>query len=341
MKCNQHRFAIVVVAFITLSLLVLSVSATTSVEGPVMGKGTPTITGGFANFATRHAMRIEGDWYLTHPLNKKTLFDYIECEKPYLKKNPGSKMVIDVERHGWITNSEVIAESDGKNVTVMLDVVNQILPEIEANQLKFLGVTNSKGVWGGEWEDVVWGTLRATPSPYLFKFAEKHPVKKNADHHYYLIHTFDKNTLFDYIDNEIMHLAQHSSNAVPPTKTPGLAPKYKKTAIGVLIHDPDVLDQPEVVVAKTLATKDDLAFTSLADKSVYALGMLRNHPEKYTGWHIIWMGQYSVVCVDMTAVNKLLSQMNRTDLDMMHIRKTETMTDFFNDVVWGPNYKPS
>jgi hypothetical protein len=327
MKCNQRHFAITVVALIALSLLVLSVSATASVEGPVMGKGTPTITGGFANFAAKHAMSIEGDWYLTHPLNKKTLFEYIECEKPYLQKNPDTELVLSLEGHGWFGNCEVVAKSDGKNVVVMQDVIDRLLPEIKANQLQGMGVTNSRG----KWVDMIWGALESDPTPYFLNFAKNHAIRN--EWRYYLI-PCDKDAVVAYIESEVMHLAQFSSNAIETTSTPGLKPDYKKGAVVISLRDPESVTPQEVLVAETLAT-DSGAFEGLADKSVYTIAKLQNHPEKYTGVHIVWKGQYSVVCINVDEINKLLPNISDQTFNYMAVKRFYEIYGADCDHVWS------
>ena len=310
----------IVMTLIAISLLVLSVSATPSIEGPVMGTGSTTITGDLAPFAAKHAMSIDGEFYLTHPFDQKTLYEYIECEKLYLQKNTDAKIVLNIEGHGWFSNNEVIARSDGKNVTVMLGVINQLLPEIETNQLKWLGVKNPTD----KWIDVVWGALQAKPTPYFLKFADKH-ARKTKDE-YYLTHKFDKDALFDYIDNEVMHLAQRSSNAMTNATTLKSPPEHPKMAIAVRIYDPEMFSRSGVLVAETFDTSSSF-FANIQDKTTYTIAELRNHPEKYTGWHIVWKGQYSAVCVDMGEINTLLSNIPYQQFGYMEVRTTTATYD--------------
>jgi hypothetical protein len=296
MKCNQRLFAIVVVTLIAISLLVLSVSATPSIEGPVMGTGSSTITGGFAPFAAKHAMDIKGDWYLTHPFNKKTLYEYIECENHYLQENPGAEIVLNLKGHGWFNNNEVVARSDIGNVVVMQDVIGQLSPELEWRQLKWVGIRNAEG----EWVDVVWGALQSNPTPYFLNFAKDHAIEKEGE--YYLTPRLDKDTVFAYLESEVMHLAQRSSNAIITNITPEFTPDYDATYLFVRLYAPS---HPPMLIATTF-DRDGWYYKHLQDRSVYPIAELRKHPEKYTGWHIVWKGQYSVVCIEMTEINDLL-----------------------------------
>jgi hypothetical protein len=216
-----------------------------------------------------------------------------------LQKNPGAEIVLNLVGRDWVYTDEVIARSDNSSVVVMQDVIDRLLPEIEVRQLQWLGVKHAEG----EWVDGVHGALLADPSPYFLKFAEKHAILKEWSYH--LTPKLDKDTMFAYIESEVMHLAQRSSNAITTPTTLGLTPDYKKTAIVVRLYDPESFIQPEVFVATTLAT-DNVAFANLQDKSVYTIAELQSHPEKYAGLRIVWKGQYSVVYIDMTEINNLL-----------------------------------
>lgn len=142
----------IAVALITLSLLVLSVSAT-PVESAGVQVGCPP---DFSAFVKAHAIEIDGQYYLTHKFNEKTLHAYIGCETLRLVSAKENMWVIlNLAGHGWLFNDEVVAGSHNGRCFINFDVIKRLRPEIKERELKWIGIQTATN---GVWVDVVWGS---------------------------------------------------------------------------------------------------------------------------------------------------------------------------------------
>jgi hypothetical protein len=326
---TQHRpFFCLAAILVVLSGLVLSVGGASATE---LDKATESSLNNLNEYAITlsnsdpedshitdffktHTRLIDEEYYFNQQFTRTTLDEYIGALGYYLVKNPGSVVTINLAGHHVFSNNEDIATSDGKQIFIKCRLVNELMPLINKNSIKWIGIKDKSGVW----KYVIYGSLRTTPSPYFLNFADKHAVDVKGN--YYLAHKFNKDTLFDYIEAEIDHLVDYGS-AAPP-------------------------DNPEILLnikghskfnnnVKVAGITD---ISTLDDAFLYDIARLREFPERYNAGRCIirFLPNNKVVYVDMKVIDALTSEIENSQFKWLGFREGV----FFDyDVVWGEAYQ--
>jgi hypothetical protein len=211
-------------------------------------------------------------------------------------------------------NNEEIARSDGKQIFIKCPMINQLMPLINKNYIKWIGVNDKKG----KWKYVIYRSLNPDPSPYFLNFADKHAVDVKGN--YYLTHKFDQDTLFDYIEAEIDHLADYGNYA-----------QQDSPEILLNIKGHGNFNNNEVVAGVT-------DISSLDDAFIYDIDHLRGFPARYSAGRCIvrFLPNNKAVYVDMKVIDALMPEIENSQFKWLGFREG---TYFDYDVVWGEAYQ--
>jgi hypothetical protein len=322
---TKHRsFFCLAAILVVLSGLVLSVSAAPTTELDKATESSPNNPNEYAitlsnsdpedphitDFFKTHTRRIDDKYYFNQQFTRTTFDEYVDALCYYLIENPGSIITINLEGRGIFSNNERIATSDGKQIFINCSLVNKLTPLINKNYIKWIGVEDK----GGKWKYVIYGSLRTTPSPYFLNFAENNTFEENG--YYYLDHQFDQNTLFDYIEAQIDHLADYRAYS--------------------WIHDPTILLNLKGygLVNNNVIVAGVTDIANFKDAFIYDIGSLRASPERYKAGSCIvrFLPNDKVAYVDMKAINELLPEIGHRPFEWLGFQEG---LYFDSDVVWG------
>jgi hypothetical protein len=296
-----------IIASVAICLLVVSVGAISTGAAPAENHT-------FSHFLEGHTVLVEGEHHLTHRFDKATLLEYLLCTDTYLARNPGSKVILNLEGHGWFDNNEVIAIAYPEEVVLMEHTIERLNPEFRTRNLKWLGIINKDG----KWYDSICGASFPYWSPAFATFAQNRTIRVNG--HHYLKRMFNKDILFNYLEMEVNNLAEISKANSPDA------------AVIVNLEGHGYFSDDEII-AKTAPT------TIISDQFIYTVRELQNNPKNYNDKNIVWRGTNNqVVYIDMEKVNVLLLEIKEKPLKWLGIWSKKTSE--YSDMLDGATYIP-